>query len=181
MGGRIVPMIGKIFNELTVIEFAYVEDAKGKVYKCLCSCGNFRIARGERLRNGEIKRCDDCQKSFRFDNASEEYKKAKLRHGRTKFVWKALVQRCTNPNNKDYDNYLGRGITIDDPRWFIYANFKLDMGEAPDGFQIDRIDNDKGYCKANCRWTTPTVNANNRRPEFTAKKVRDESMNGAIV
>lgn len=32
-----------------------------------------------------------------------------------------------------------------------------------EGLSIDRIDNNKGYSKDNCRWTTRTVQARNKR------------------
>lgn len=38
------------------------------------------------------------------------------------------------------------------------------MGERPSSkHQIDRIDNEKGYSKENCRWVTAKVNNRNRR------------------
>lgn len=37
-----------------------------------------------------------------------------------------------------------------------------DMGECPDGLEIDRIDNNKGYEPGNCRWATHQQNCQNR-------------------
>jgi hypothetical protein len=38
------------------------------------------------------------------------------------------------------------------------------MGTKPDtGYSIDRIDNNKGYCKDNCRWATCKEQNNNKR------------------
>jgi hypothetical protein len=36
------------------------------------------------------------------------------------------------------------------------------MGDCPDKFQIDRIDNTKGYSKENCRWVDAKANMSNR-------------------
>lgn len=76
--------------------------------------------------------------------------------------WRAFKNRCTNPKNIQYPDYGGRGITIC-KEWMKFEKFFEDMGICPKGYQIDRIDNDKGYYKENCRWTTRTINSRNRR------------------
>jgi len=80
----------------------------------------------------------------------------------TYHVWEALKSRCLSHANKQYHSYGGRGITVC-PRWDSFENFYADMGERPDGLQIDRIDNDKGYSPDNCRWVTRSENSQNRR------------------
>lgn len=49
---------------------------------------------------------------------------------------------------------MDRGIGIEDPRWRRFENFLADMGEIPEGYTLERIENDRGYCKDNCRWAT---------------------------
>jgi hypothetical protein len=79
-----------------------------------------------------------------------------------------MWDRCTNKNNVYYHNYGGRGITVD-PHWGLFENFRADMGLQPEGLQLDRIDNDKGYRKDNCRWTTRSENCRNLRKTLTYK------------
>lgn len=76
--------------------------------------------------------------------------------------WRALKNRCLNPKNAQYKDYGARGITVC-LRWMDFVNFFEDMGKRPPNSEIDRIDNDKGYCKENCHWTTKKQNARNRR------------------
>ena len=47
--------------------------------------------------------------------------------------------------------------------WFDYNNFKVDMGYCPEGYSLEREDNDLGYNKANCTWIPIREQSKNRR------------------
>jgi len=66
-------------------------------------------------------------------------------------VWNNMKKRCNQ--KKNYPRHGGRGITYD-PYWEKFDNFLEDMGERPDGYTLDRINNDGNYTKDNCRWAT---------------------------
>lgn len=75
---------------------------------------------------------------------------------------RSAIDRCHNPNSKDFARYGGRGITVcdrwrDDPSLFF-----SDIGERPEGATLDRIDGSRGYEPGNCRWATWTEQARNR-------------------
>lgn len=76
-----------------------------------------------------------------------------------------MRQRCLNPKSSDFKYYGGRGITICE-RWGSFENFLADMGEAPLGLTIDRIDNDGDYRPGNCRWATRAQQVESKRGNF---------------
>ena len=88
---------------------------------------------------------------------------ARLHHHRLRNIWYGIVHRTTNPEHSRYEAYGGRGITLCD-RWHSFDNFYDDMAEGYSiGLEVERVNNDSGYCKSNCRWATPKEQANNRR------------------
>lgn len=89
-------------------------------------------------------------------------------HRKTYNSWRAMKWRCNNPNYRAYDRYGGRGITYCD-RWESFSNFLEDMGDRPDGCTLDRIDNNCGYYKENCRWADQTAQMNNSSKVLGAK------------
>jgi hypothetical protein len=117
----------------------------GSFWLCKCDCGAECVKMGIDLRTGDTKSCG-CLKH-----------KSRMGHGLTKTPewnsWRGMVERCTNPNHKNYNRYGGRGITVCD-RWRKFENFLEDMGNRPDGCSIERIRNDEGYGPENCTWAT---------------------------
>lgn len=80
----------------------------------------------------------------------------------TYISWQSIWPRCNDPNHCAYSDYGGRGIKVCD-RWQYFTNFLEDMGERPEGKQLDREDNDGDYTPDNCRWITAKKNCRNRR------------------
>ena len=80
--------------------------------------------------------------------------------------WKAMCARCLNPRSASYAAYGGRGVKICS-QWTVdvtgVRQFLADMGNAPAGCTLDRIDVNGDYCPANCRWATAEQQQANRR------------------
>ncbi len=86
-----------------------------------------------------------------------------VRYHRLYGVWRGMIRRCTVPKDLTYKNYGARGITVC-KEWQVFSGFVLDMNESfMPGLTLDRLDNNKGYFKDNCRWATDSEQNHNKR------------------
>jgi hypothetical protein len=82
------------------------------------------------------------------------------------YTWHSMIQRCTNPNKNNYRHYGGRGITVY-PGWLkdrkAFERYILEtLGPRPEGYSLDRIDNDGGYVPGNLRWASRSDQQRNK-------------------
>jgi hypothetical protein len=79
-------------------------------------------------------------------------------------AWVGMIQRCENPNLKNFSRYGGRGIKVCAAWRQSYLLFLKDMGRRPSPqHSLDRIDNDGDYEPSNCQWATASEQMHNTR------------------
>lgn len=80
--------------------------------------------------------------------------------------WANMMTRCYNPDFPGYVNYGARGISVcqewHDVRIFVRDLDEL-LGPRPDGWGLDRIDNDGNYEPGNVRWASRSMQNRNKR------------------
>lgn len=158
---------GTVFGRFTVIENTGEKDSSGTYqYKCQCECGEKKIIPGTALRTGKVQSCGCLRK--------ERQRQAVVKHGDYKSrlykIWDGMIQRCTNPNNKKYQYYGGRGITVCAEWLNNYQSFRdwaIENGYDEKAEQwactLDREDTNGEYGPNNCRWVPQSTQMNNTR------------------
>lgn len=155
-------LTGEKFGMLTVLY--RVENRKNHVwYKCVCDCGNYKIADAARLKSGETWNCG-CSNKTSYIHGGKNTRLYK--------TWANMKSRCNNPNTPAYKNYGGRGITIC-PEWNAESGFvKFAEWAIANGWDesknrleqsIDRIDVNGNYEPDNCRFADIKTQNNNQR------------------
>jgi hypothetical protein len=161
-------LVGQTVGRLTVLKRVPNPNTGGTspnarwrvAYHCQCACGNEIIAEKSNLKSGNTNSCG----CYHSERSSARHPHHSLTHLSELRAWRALRNRCTNPSNREYPLYGGRGITFD-PNWDTFEKFLADVGAKPGPeYSLDRWpDNDGNYIKSNVRWALAEDQANNTR------------------
>jgi hypothetical protein len=146
--------VGVRFGRLVVTKPRYNDEPR---IACRCDCGAERLLL---CRSWGVTQSCGC---LHDELAIERGSRAGMWGTPEYRAWWSMLDRCTNPTNKNYHNYGGRGISVC-LRWGRFSAFLVDMGRRPaPHLSLDRINNDLGYGPNNCRWATASVQVSNRR------------------
>lgn len=156
-----IDLTGKKFGRLFVIEQGGRTNKGEILWKCRCDCGTEKEVRGSKLRDGSVSSCGCLAIELTIQRSYIHGKSG----SKIYITYRNMISRCYNSKNSQYKNYGERGITVCD-RWRTKPNgflfFLEDMGEAPSGTSLDRINNNGPYSPDNCKWSTPEEQGRNK-------------------
>lgn len=153
---KLVDRTGQRFGKLVVISQAGRNLLKKVLWKCRCDCGNEAVVVAGSLVTGNTESCGCVIPNYKHGGTNKGSYNS----------WRAMVRRCTNPQDKDYKRYGAKGISVY-PAWMDYVAFRDFMGEPVGTETLDRIDPAGNYEPNNVRWASPTVQARNVKTRKT--------------
>lgn len=142
---------GEEFNRWRVIGRAFIVNRNANVV-ARCRCGTIAAVKIADLLAGRSKSCG-CL-AIDINTKHGEGSCRRNEQSRLFNCWRNMKQRCTNPKRKDFRWYGQKGIQVCREWSESYKQFKewADGAGYREDLTLDRIDENKNYEPANCRW-----------------------------
>lgn len=153
--GKKIDETGNVYGRLTVVKDDGLDKNGQYLWECLCECGKIKSIPGGALRRGLVVSCGCYNNGIRG--------KASITHGmsNTKIykIWLGIISRCENPGHTSYPRYGAVGVSVCKEWRESFEAFYADMGDIPDGCEINRKRAANQYSKENCEWVSLSVQA----------------------
>jgi hypothetical protein len=157
---------GERFSRLVIIRQAGVIKKRGRVYLCLCNCGQKVEVQGRHLRDGGIKSCGCYYLDTRTTNIKHGQARAKSATG-TYRAYQRKRSLCLNPNGSMAQYFHDRGVEF---RFDNFQDFFNEVGEKPhDDCWLVRIDPDGHFEPGNLTWREVKRHRRKRRRKSRSK------------
>ena len=118
-------IIGNHYGRWTVIAFSHTHH-RASYWVCRCDCGTIRTHQRSALIGKTTLSCG----CLRGEQLAARNKTHGKRYTPEYNSWRAMKERCQNPNASKYPLYGGRGIRVCE-RWQKFDAFYADMGPKP--------------------------------------------------
>jgi hypothetical protein len=151
------------FGRWTVVSDQPVQGAgmfDGK-WLCRCECGTVKPVRASNMVRGRSQSCGCIARELLMSHGG-------CRGGdvtRLYDTWVGMRNRCQNPNNPEYHNYGGRGITVCwswNQSFYFFQRWALTHGYRDD-LTIERVGVNWNYTPENCTFIPKNRQAGNKR------------------
>lgn len=162
---------GDVFGRLTYTGHTYTKIIYGhwvRYIEAVCICGVVKEYKFSSIACGDTQSCG----CYKKDATSKRMKTHGLTDHPLYDVYKKIISRCYDENDKAFKNYGARNIEVwkdwvDD--FMCFYNWCIENGWK-EGLSVERIDNDGNYAPYNCKLATSGEQSRNRRNtrNFTA-------------
>lgn len=158
--GRALDLTNRRFGRLVALG-PIGRNANGDIrWHCRCDCGNATFVAATHLIHNHTTSCGCYQAEVTTKRSTSHG----MSHTKEYEAWCSMNKRCYSPNNKEYQNYGGRGIAVCDEWRYDFVAFYDHIGPMPfPKATIDRINNELSYFPGNVKWSTQKEQARNRR------------------
>lgn len=160
-----IDLTGKRFTRLLVLSEAPRRDtSRMRYWLCQCDCGEQREVSQSHLLYGGQTSCGCLGSRTTLGDRKRTHGNTCGRKPTPEYKsWQMMKRRCTDPEDKRWPRYGGRGISVCAEWLNDFEAFLAHVGPRPSAkHSLDRIDTNGNYEVGNVRWALPEVQMQNR-------------------